>query len=121
MFSPKIRNIFLYILIHSIVKEGVLSSDMNSLFWPDKPDDKIKNLKNVTMNHLRKTLQELEGIELTHQKGYFKLTLTDECNCDYQRFFSLTNRMKCSPQSESETTELHNILAKRKTFEYYRR
>lgn len=114
MFSPKIRNIFLYILIHSIVKEGVLSSDMNSLFWPDKPDDKIKNLKNVTMNHLRKTLQELEGIELTHQKGYFKLTLTDECNCDYQRFFSLTNRMKCSPQSESETTELHNILAKGK-------
>lgn len=68
MFSPKIRHIFLYILINSITKDGVLSSDMNNLFWPDKPDDKIKNLKNVTMNHLRKTLQELEGIELTHQK-----------------------------------------------------
>lgn len=69
MFSPKIRHLFLYILIKSITKEGVLSSDLNNLFWADKPDDKIKNLKNVTMNHLRKTLQELEGIELTHQKG----------------------------------------------------
>ena len=114
MFSPKIRYIFIYILINSITKDGVLSSDMNSLFWPDKPDDKIKNLKNVTMNHLRKTLQELEGIELTHQKGYFKLILADECYCDYQRFFSLTEGMKRAPQAESETTELHNILAKGK-------
>lgn len=114
MFSPKIRYIFLYILINSIAKDGVLSSDMNSLFWPDKPDDKIKNLKNVTMNHLRKTLQELEGIELTHQKGYFKLILSDECYCDYQRFFSLTEGVKRILRSESETTELHNILAKGK-------
>lgn len=114
MFSPKIRYIFIYILINSITKDGVLSSDMNNLFWPDKPDDKIKNLKNVTMNHLRKTLQELEGIELTHLKGYFKLILADECYCDYQRFFSLTEEMKRAPQTESGTTELHNILAKGK-------
>lgn len=114
MFSPKIRHIFLFILINSIVKDGVLSSDMNNLFWPDKPDDKIKNLKNVTMNHLRKTLQELEGIELTHQKGYFKLILTDECYCDYQRFFLLTDGMKCSTLTESETIELHNLFAQGK-------
>lgn len=114
MFSPKIRHIFLYILINSITKDGVLSSDMNNLFWPDKPDDKIKNLKNVTMNHLRKTLQELEGIELTHQKGYFKLMFTDECYCDYQRFFFLTDGMKHAPLSENDTMELHNILAQGK-------
>lgn len=96
MFSPKIRYIFIYILISSITKDGVLSSDM------------------VTMNHLHKTLQELEGIELTHQKGYFKLILSDECYCDYQRFFSLTEGMKRAPQAESETAELHSILAKGK-------
>lgn len=114
MFSPKIRHIFLFILINSIAKDGVLSSDMNNLFWPDKPDDKIKNLKNVTMNHLRKTLQELEGIELTHQKGYFKLVLTEECHCDYHRFFLLTDGMKCSPLTESETIEIHNIFTQGK-------
>lgn len=111
MFSPKIRHLFLYILVNSITKDGVLSSDLNNLFWPDKPDDKIKNLKNVTMNHLRKTLQELEGIELTHQKGYFKLVLTEECYCDYQRFFVLTDGMKQAPQTESDSLELHNIFS----------
>ncbi len=114
MFSPKIRYIFLYILINSMAKGGILSADMNNLFWPDKPDDKIKNLKNVTISHLRKTLQELEGIELTHHKGYFKLSLTDECYCDYQRFFSLTDGMTRAPQTESDIMELHDILVKGK-------
>lgn len=111
MFSPKIRHLFLYILLNSIIKDGVLSSDLNTLFWPDKPDDKIKNLKNVTMNHLRKTLQELEGIELTHQKGYFKLVLTEECYCDYQHAFILTDGMEHAPLTESGSTELHNIFS----------
>lgn len=111
MFSPKIRHLFLYILVSSITKDGVLSSDLNNLFWPDKPDDKIKNLKNVTMNHLRKTLQELEGIELAHQKGYFKLALTEECYCDYQRVFILTDGMKQAPLAESDLAELHNIFS----------
>ncbi len=114
MFSPKIRYLFLYILINSITKDGVLSSDLNNLFWPDKPDDKIKNLKNVTINHLRKTLQELEGIELTHQKGYFKLVLDEECYCDYQRFFLLTGGIKHAPSKENEATELYAILSRGK-------
>ena len=114
MFSPKIRHLFLYILINSITRDGVLSADLNSLFWPDKPDDKIKNLKNVTMNHLRKTLQELDGIELTHQKGYFKLLLGEECYCDYQRFFVLTGGMKRIPSVESEVKELYGIFAQGK-------
>lgn len=114
MFSPKIRHLFLYILVNSIAKDGVLSSDLNNLFWPDKPDDKIKNLKNVTMNHLRKILQEMEGIELTHQKGYFKLVLTEECYCDYQRFFLLTGGMKHAPMTENDTAELHNIFSRGK-------
>lgn len=111
MFSPKIRHLFIYILINSITKDGVLSSDLNNLFWPDKADDKIKNLKNVTMNHLRKTLQEMKGIELTHQKGYFKLILTDECHCDYQRFFLLTGGMKNAPSTDNETLELYTIFS----------
>lgn len=114
MFSPKIKHIFLYLLVNSITKDGVLSSDLNNLFWPDKPDDKIKNLKNVTMNHLRKTLQEMNGIELTHQKGYFKIQLTEACYCDYQRFFVLTGGMKQISTAENDMKELYTILSRGK-------
>ncbi len=114
MFSPKIRHLFLYLLVNSITKDGVLSSDLNSLFWPDKPDDKIKNLKNVTMNHLRKTLQEMDGIELAYQKGYFKIQLTEACYCDYQRFFVLTRGMKQIPTAEDDMKELYTIFSRGK-------
>lgn len=36
LFSPKLRTIFLYILLNSVSGDGVLSSDMNELFWPEK-------------------------------------------------------------------------------------
>lgn len=114
MFSPKIRHLFLYLLINSITKDGVLSSDLNSLFWADKPDDKIKNLKNVTMSHLRKALQEMDGIELAYQKGYFKIELTEECHCDYRRFFLLTGGMRQAPATKDGMVGLYKILSRGK-------
>lgn len=114
MFSPKIKHIFLYLLVNSITKDGVLSSDLNALFWPDKSDDKIKNLKNVTINHLRKVLQEMEGIELIHQQGYFKIQLMEECYCDYQHFLMLTGDMQQIPTAEGELKELYGIFAQGK-------
>lgn len=114
MFSPKIKQLFLYILIHSITEEGTLSSDLNSLFWPDKADDKIKNLKNVTINHLRKVLQEIDGIELTYQRGYFKLILEEQCFCDFHHFIRLTKSMKYEPETEEAFNELLYIMARGK-------
>lgn len=114
MFSPKIKQLFLYILIHSITEEGTFSSDLNSLFWPDKADDKIKNLKNVTINHLRKVLQEIDGIELTYQRGYFKLILEEQCFCDFHHFIRLTKSMKYEPETEEAYNELLYIMSRGK-------
>lgn len=110
MFSPKIKNLFLFILINSVKQEGVLSADLNHLFWPDKSDDKIKNLKNVTINHLRKVLQELDGIELTHQKGYFKLIVYKECYCDFYKFVQLTENIDMPKLQQEQFAELYSIL-----------
>ncbi|MCC8170671.1 MAG: hypothetical protein LIP00_02575 [Parabacteroides sp.] len=89
MFSVKMRSLFLYILLNSVSGKGVLSADMNDLFWADKPQANRKNLKGVTLNHLRKILQELDGVELVFRKGYFSLVFTDECYCDYRHFATL--------------------------------
>lgn len=89
LFSSRLRQVFIYILLHS-THNGVLSASLNELFWPDKPDDKVKNLKGVTINQIRKNLAELDGVELVHDKGYFRLVFTD-CYCDYFRFRTLKN------------------------------
>lgn len=89
LFSSRLRQVFIYILLHS-THNGVLSASLNEVFWPDKPDDKVKNLKGVTINQIRKNLAELDGVELVHDKGYFRLVFTD-CYCDYFRFCTLKN------------------------------
>ena len=89
LFSSRLRQVFIYILLHS-THNGVVSASLNEVFWADKPDDKVKNLKGVTINQIRKNLAELDGVELVHDKGYFRLVFTD-CYCDYFRFRTLKN------------------------------
>lgn len=93
MFSPKLRTIFLYILLHSIWDDGIFSSAMNEIFWPEKTNDKVKNLKGVAINHIRKILQELDGIELihVHDRGRFILKTCDDFYCDYASFAHILN------------------------------
>lgn len=112
LFSPKIRHLFLYILINSVLKDGVLSADLNVLFWPDKPEDKIKNLKNVHINHLRKALQDIDGIELVHNQGYYRLQVSDKCFCDFHRFAVLTGNLGRAPERTEEREELVGLLSR---------
>lgn len=82
MFSNKLKLIFLYILLNSD-SEGVSSSLLNSLFWPEKMEKKAKNLKGVTISNLRKALAEIDGVELIYDKGFFRIITTAPCYCDY--------------------------------------
>ena len=82
LFSSKLKQIFLYAILNS-EKEGVSSTTLNNLFWPEKTEGKVKNLKGVTISNLRKALTEIEGIELVYDKGYFKIIISEPCYCDY--------------------------------------
>lgn len=98
LFSKKLKYIFLYILLNSTEGcEGVHSHTLNEIFWPDKSDDKAKNLKGVTISNLRKVLMELDGIKLLNDKGSFKIAIKEGvCFCDY---FSMHASWRNYPQS----------------------
>lgn len=98
LFSKKLQHIFLYILLNSTEDgEGVNSSSLNDIFWPDKSEDKAKNLKGVTISNLRKALTELDGIKLVYEKGAFKIEINESvCFCDYNNLYS---HLRKHPQS----------------------
>ncbi|WP_225444019.1 Kelch repeat-containing protein [Echinicola arenosa] len=85
MFSAQLKQVFCLILHYSISEDGITSQHLSNLLWPDKPADKVKNSRGVTINNLRKTLSELDGIELVHEKGHYKIVLHEEAYCDYLR------------------------------------
>ncbi len=82
LFSTRLTEMFCIILQHSL-KEGINSKTLGNILWPDKEGEKLKNSRGVTINNLRKVLTELDGIELIHENGYYRLTHTPELYCDY--------------------------------------
>ncbi|WP_051314993.1 Kelch repeat-containing protein [Algoriphagus terrigena] len=85
MFSTQLKQVFCLILQGSITEDGISSQHLSNLLWPDKPAEKVKNSRGVTINNLRKTLNELEGVELIHEKGHYKLILHQGAYCDYTK------------------------------------
>ena len=82
LFSPKLKQAFILIFEYSL-SEGITSQELSEQLWPDKTENKVKNIRGVTLNHLRKILAELDGISLVYEKNVFRLILQEPCYCDY--------------------------------------
>lgn len=109
MFSVRLKQTFCLILQHS-AEDGITSQRLSSLLWPDKPEDKVKNSRGVTINHLRKTLSELDGVELIYHKGCFKLVTSGPFYCDYLRCMEILS----TPEIGENREELIRILSRGK-------
>ncbi len=87
-FTSKLRQMFLVVL-NSLDDGGASSKKISGLLWPDKEEDKAKNLRGVTANNLRKFLGCLDGIRMVYEDGKFNFELEPEFNCDYLEFLRM--------------------------------
>jgi two-component SAPR family response regulator len=83
LFSPKIKQLFILILLNSKDNIGVVSKKISTTLWPDKDVARTKNIKGVTINHLRNILGDIEGIELTFSNDTYRFKFDDSFFCDY--------------------------------------
>jgi hypothetical protein len=110
MFSEQLKQVFCLILQYSTSDDGIASQRLSNILWPDRPADKVKNSRGVTINHLRKVLGELDGIELIYDKGHFKLVQTALFYCDYTRCLQIIATTKLDEYRD----ELVEILSRGK-------
>lgn len=113
MFSTRLKQTFCLILQYS-GGEGITSQRLSSLLWPDKPEDKVKNSRGVTINHLRKALSELDGIELIYDKGCFRLVQSGGFYCDFTRCVDIITANK----GEENIDELVSLLTRGKFLKF---
>ena len=83
LFSPKIKQLFVLILLHSMDGKGIGSKKISAKLWPEKEPAKTKNIKGVTFNHLRSILIDIEGIELVFKDDHYYFTLGEAFFCDF--------------------------------------
>ena len=87
-FTSKLRQMFLIILA-GMEDGGASSKRISGLLWPDKEEDKAKNLRGVTANNLRKFLGELDGVRMVYENGKFNFEMSEPFYCDYLEFIRL--------------------------------
>ena len=110
MFSRKLKLVFIYILLNTVSRNGVSSSELNSMFWADKEPDKVKNLRNVTLNKLRKSLSEMEGISLLYERGRFRIDLEESCYCDFREVWEISSSLRNTSFNKEQSDKLNSIF-----------
>lgn len=83
LFSPKIKQLFVLILLNSLDGKGIVSKKVSAKLWPDKDVTKSKNIKGVTFNHLRNIIGDIDGLELVFQNDTYSFTLGEAFFCDF--------------------------------------
>lgn len=83
LFSPKIKQLFILILLSSKDGSGIISKKISHILWPEKDIAKTKNIKGVTFNHLRNIINDIDGIELTFLNDIYIFNITGAFFCDY--------------------------------------
>lgn len=115
LFSSKIRQLFLLIFLNGIgSKEGITSSYIYGLLWPEKELSSAKNLKGVTINRLRKILDDLEGIELIYANSRYSFKLSESFYCDYLKYREQIDKIRQSDASQEVGRLLIGILSRGK-------
>lgn len=113
MLSKKLKETFCLLLQYSQEREGIASQQLSRQLWPQKLSQEVKNIRNVTLNRLRKILEELDGIELLYERGIFFLVQRDPFYCDYTGCMQILSERKW----EAEYQELLDIVSRGKFLE----
>lgn len=82
LFSPKIRQLFVLILLKTR-QNGITSREISLALWPDKEVTKTKNIRGVNINHLRNAIADLEGIRLVFTNDSYIFEIDEGLFCDY--------------------------------------
>lgn len=85
MFSPKIRQLFLLVFLHSVLRDrqGVTSNEIASVLWPTKDFAQTKNIRGVSICNLRNVLAEMDGISLVSESGKWRILFDESLfHCD---------------------------------------
>lgn len=112
-FSPKIKQLFALLLLHSPTgDEGITTGRLSAMLWPDKTAASAKNSRGVTVNHLRGILSDLAGVELCFNEGKWKLCCTPELYCDYFEAQRLARSLLAASRPEPEEVRKFALLLK---------
>ncbi|MBN1819975.1 MAG: hypothetical protein JXR31_16930 [Prolixibacteraceae bacterium] len=83
-FTPKIKELFLLVLLFTVKnKKGIKTEKLTEVLWSGFPAQKAANNRSVSINKLRKLIENVKGLDFVYNKGYWKVKFDSDFYCDY--------------------------------------
>ena len=83
-FTPKVKSLFLVILLHSTkTRNGITTEELTDIVWPEQDAKSAKNSRGVTIRKLRLILEQLDMVEIIFQRDRWTVRLSGKAYCDY--------------------------------------
>jgi len=114
-FSPKIKQLFVLILLHSIGgQKGISSKKLSDCLWPGMSPQNAKNIRGTNIQNLKALLASCPGIKLVFQDKLWLLEFADDYFIDYSFVEAWLNTPDLNDvdQLASQLPELLSILKK---------
>lgn len=83
-FSPKIKQLFLAILVNSGTgHSGITSSELSKCLWGKNSSKETDNLRGVTIRKLRGILNSMDKVDIVFHGDRWTVQLSNKVYCDY--------------------------------------
>jgi two-component SAPR family response regulator len=94
-FTPKIKQLFLLILVYSQHhRKGISTKELSRVLWPDLSYQNAKNSRGVTIRKLRIILERMDEVEVVFNVDCWTIRFGKTVYCDYVECLNLLDASK---------------------------
>ncbi|MGE5427202.1 MAG: hypothetical protein ACM3O8_04860 [Methylococcaceae bacterium] len=108
--SSKIKSLFFLIFLSTLFDEGISSDELSGMLWPGMDKTRSKNNRSVTMNHLRRIFEDMDGIALVHDKRNWKISFEEPIYIDLVDLYNKRSDQHANQLSIIGLYSLGNLL-----------
>jgi len=95
LFTPKLKQLFLIILLYSQRnKNGISTKELTDILWQGHSSQSAKNSRGVTIRKLRLILESLDSVQINFHIDRWSMVFSGSVYCDYVECLKLLKREK---------------------------
>ena len=103
----------LFLLYSKEQTEGISTDRLSTFLWPDKTVTSAKNIRGVTINHLRNILTDFKNVELIYEEGKWSIKYPEDFYCDYFEARKITRQISSAEVPDTDSVQrLAQLLQK---------
>jgi DNA-binding SARP family transcriptional activator len=110
--SPKTKQLFLLVILKTLLEDGVSTRELNDMLWPGMNDAAAKNNRGVTVHNQRQALSASNGLKLDNTEKHWTMNGRDNYYIDLQTFRNQRALFSESNHNFALLSDLLNIISK---------